>query len=303
MASFGEYAGLLAAACWATGSLIYSRIDAPAAAINLAKNCVAGVLLTVTIPILGSGLAVWSDAPASAYIWLLLSAVIGIQLGDAVYFRSIQILGPRRALVLTTMTPPISALIGWFWLAEALDQEHLVAMALTLAGIIFVVRDRSLASDRSGLHQGSTRDGILLGLLAAACQATGLAMSKVAMDDLPALESSAMRIVGGFIGGLIVASMTGSLGRWKKQLLADGVPLRVFVASFIGTYIGIWLSLISALAVPLAIATTQQSMTPVFMVILVAIFLRKSISLAAVLGMVAAIAGVALLMQPEILFG
>jgi len=303
LTSFGEYAGLLAAACWATGSLIFSRIDAPAAAINLAKNLIAGVLLTATIPFLGSGLAVWTDAPASAYLWLLLSAVIGIQLGDAVYFRSIQILGPRRALVLTTMTPPISAVIGWYWLAEALDQVHLVAMALTLAGITFVVRDRSLASDRSGLHQGSTRDGILLGLLAAACQATGLAMAKVAMESMPALESSAMRIVGGFVGGLIVAVMTGSLGRWKKQLLADGVPLRVFVASFIGTYIGIWLSLISALAVPLAIATTQQSMTPVFMVILVAIFLRKTISIMAIAGMLAAIAGVALLMQPEILFG
>jgi len=44
-------------------------------------------------------------------------------------------------------------------------------------------------------------------------------------------------------------------------------------------------------------------MTPVFMVILVAIFLRKTISIMAIAGMLAAIAGVALLMQPEILFG
>mgnify|MGYP000097203388 CR=1 FL=1 len=74
-------------------------------------------------------------------------------------------------------------------------------------------------------------------------------------------------------------------------------PAAEFVASFIGTYIGIWLSHVSAKAVGLAIATTQMSMTPVFMVLLVAIFLRKKISVPAMFGMLLAILGVALLMQ------
>ena len=52
-------------------------------------------------------------------------------------------------------------------------------------------------------------------------------------------------------------------------------------------------------AVDLAIATTQMSVTPGFMVLLVAIFLRKKISLLAFIGMAIAIGGVALLMQPN----
>jgi len=300
---FGQIAGLVAAACWAIGSFIYSRLDAPAAAMNLAKNAISGTLLVASIPLFGSGLAPWLAAPASAYLWLVISAVVGIQIGDAAYFRSIQILGPRKALVLTTLTPPFSAVLGWFWLAEQLELPALVAMAITLAGIAVVIRDRNLASDRSGLHEGDPRDGLLLGIFAAFCQSTGLALSKVAMEYLPPLESSAIRIVAAFIGGFLVAQSTGVLPRWKQQLLAPGVPRLLIVASFIGTYIGIWLSLVSANAVDLAIATTQMSMTPVFMVLLVAVFLRKKISLLAFIGMAIAIVGVGMLMRPDVLLG
>ena len=293
-----EVAGLAAAVCWASGSFIYSRLDAPAAALNLGKNAVAGVLLCLSLPLFGSGVLVWQQAPWTDISLLVLSGVVGIQIGDSAYFRSIQILGPRKALVLTTLTPPFSAIFGWFLLAEALQMVHLLAMALTLAGISMVIRDRTLASDRSGLHEGRIRDGIWLGIFAAFCQSTGIAISKLVMiSSLPPLEVSAARISVAMIGGGAVALLAGSLPEWKQQLLKKGVPGRIFVASFIGTYIGIWLSHVSAKAVGLAIATTQMSMTPVFMVLLVAIFLRKKISVPAMFGMLLAILGVALLMQ------
>ena len=297
---FEQIAGLVAAACWATGSFIYRRLDVPAAAMNLAKNAISGTLLCISILLFGSGLVPWQAAPISAYLWLILSAVLGIQIGDAAYFRSIQILGPRKALVLTTLTPPFSALLGWFWLAEQLELRSLAAMALTLVGVALVIRDRNLASDRSGLHEGKARDGLLLGIFAAFCQSTGIALSKVAMEFFPPLEASAIRIVVAFLGGFLVAQSMGVLPDWKHKLRAKGVPQRLLFASFIGTYIGIWLSLISAQAVSLAVATTQMSMTPIFMVLLVAIFLRKKIALLAFIGMAVAIAGVALLMVPEL---
>ncbi len=296
---FEEIAGLTAAACWASGSFIYSRLDAPAAALNLGKNAIAGVLLLASVPFFGSGLDVWMEAPWGDYLWLILSGLVGILIGDSAYFRSIQILGPRKALVLTTLTPPISALLGWFWLAESLETVHLLAMGVTLAGISMVIRDRNLASDRSGHHQGTLRDGILLGIFAASCQSLGIALSKVVMkSSFPALEVSAVRIGVAVVGGLLVAVVSGALPGWKKKLLQRGVPGRIFVASVVGTYIGIWLSHISAEYYSLAIATTQMSTTPIFMVLLVGIFLRKKISATAFLGMVLAIVGVAILMQP-----
>ena len=179
-----------------------------------------------------------------------------------------------------------------------METVHLVAMAVTLAGISLVIRDRNLAQDRYGHHQGSVRDGIMLGIFAASCQSLGIALSKVVLESsFQALEVSAIRIGVAVLGGLLMAVVSGSLPGWKKQLMQKGIPGRIFVASLVGTYIGIWLSHVSAEHLPLAIATTQMSMTPIFMVLLVGIFLRQKISAIAFVGMILASLGVAILMD------
>ena len=297
---FETFAGLLAASCWATGSYLFSRMDAPAMALNLGKNIVAGTLLVISLPFAGLGLEVWLDATVRDFTWLFLSGIVGIMIGDSAYFRSIQILGPRRALVLTTLTPPVSALLGWFWLAEVLESGQLLAILVTLVGIFLVIRDQDLASDRAQWRAGKPVDGIILGIVAALCQATGIALSKgVMQSSLGALEVSAVRIGTAVVGGVVFAACTGQLGSWLKPLRRWDLFPVLFVASAIGTYFGIWLSHISVDAVSLAIATTQMSMTPVFMVLIVAIALRKKIAPLALGGILLAVAGVALLMMPE----
>ncbi|OUU21979.1 MAG: hypothetical protein CBC13_08250 [Planctomycetia bacterium TMED53] len=297
--SFEEIAGLLAAACWATGSFLFSRIDAPATAINLAKNLFAGTLLVLSLPFVGKGLAAWQGASSTDYIFLILSGVVGILVGDSAYFRSIQILGPRRALVLTTLTPPVSALIGWFWLAEVLEVGQILGMTVTLVGVFAVIRDQRLASDRGKFREGKMLDGILLGVLAALCQASGIALSKVVMQSsLGALEVSAVRIGTAVIAGLIFAAGIGQLKAWTAPIKDWKIAPKLIVASFIGTYMGIWLSHISVDAISLAVATTQMATTPVFMVLIVAIALRQKMALLALGGVLLAVAGVALLMMP-----
>ncbi|MGH9360923.1 MAG: DMT family transporter, partial [Thermoanaerobaculia bacterium] len=112
----GEIAGLFASFAWAIGSLVYSRARAAPAALNLFKNSVAAVMFAGTLLLLPRARidALWSARPAT-WGWLALSAFIGLFLGDTFYFRSLQALGPRRALVLTTLTPVLAAGLG-FWL-------------------------------------------------------------------------------------------------------------------------------------------------------------------------------------------
>lgn len=298
--SFEEIAGLLAAACWATGSFLFSRINAPAGALNLGKNVFAGALLVLSLPFLGSGLAAWTGASIQDYNFLILSGIVGILIGDSAYFRSIQILGPRRALVLTTLTPPVSALIGWFWLAEALEPGQILGMTVTLVGVFLVIRDQRLASDRGKFREGKVADGILLGVVAALCQASGIALSKVVMQSsLGALEVSAVRICTAVVGGLIFAAGTRQLQSWCAPIRNMKIAPKLLIASFIGTYMGIWLSHISVDAISLAVATTQMSMTPVFMVLIVALVLRQRMAVLAFGGVLLAVVGVALLMMPE----
>ena len=83
------------------------------------------------------------------------------------------------------------------WLAEVLEAGQILGMTVTLVGVFVVIRDQRLASDRGKFREGKVADGILLGVLAALCQASGIALSKVVMmSSLGALEVSAVRNLG-----------------------------------------------------------------------------------------------------------
>src|SRR6185436_6508297 len=110
----GEPAGVLASVPSAVSSLLWSRIYAPAAAMNLFKNAIAAVLVSAALlaATLNAGEPLFHAAGADV-AWLVLSAIVGIVLGDTCYFRRLQVLGPRKSLVLATLAPPLAALGAW----------------------------------------------------------------------------------------------------------------------------------------------------------------------------------------------
>ena len=143
----GELAGLAAAACWALTSLIFSRVPAPAGAIALFKNSVSCGFLLLTLLLLSGKAAAFDfvyEADLATWLYLGGSALSGLVLGDTCYFRSLQILGPRRALVVTTLVPPIGAFCGWILLSETLSWLAWAGIGLTVGGVIWVIRELSL---------------------------------------------------------------------------------------------------------------------------------------------------------------
>ena len=87
------------------------------------------------------------------------------------------------------------------------------------------------------------------------------------------------------------AIASGRLRRWARQLRTPGVPTRILMGSFTGTFLGIWLSLVAIDALPIAVANTQVSLTPIFITILVAVLWRERVSARAWLGTLVATAG------------
>lgn len=289
-----EIAGLLAALGWSLGGLIYSRLPASAGAINLGKNTIATVILFGLILVQGTGRTPLGDLALEPFLWLAGSAVMGILIGDASYLRSLQVLGPRRAMVLSILSPVFSGVIGWFFLAEVLGAGQLLGIAVTLVGVAVVIRERS--PEGLGIATDAPRaEGLLHGLNAPICQAVGAAMSKQGMVDIAPLEASFVRLSVAMVGGVLIALASRRLGRWLREIRTPGIPGRITLASFMGTVMGIWLSLVAIQALPVAIATTQTSTAPIFMTVLVAIVLKERVSLRAWGGTLLAIVGVAAL--------
>ncbi len=115
----GEIASLLAAFLWAFASLFYTRTHLSAFSMNFGKNLIAATVLLTHLRI-----QTWMNdqslfqAGLNSWKWLSLSGLIGIVIGDTFYFRSLQILGPRRCLMVSTTSPVFAALLSWGILAN-----------------------------------------------------------------------------------------------------------------------------------------------------------------------------------------
>ena len=124
--------------------------------------------------------------------------------------------------------------------------------------------------------------GIFFGVAGAFCQAVGAAWSKVGMGtgegSLSGLEASFMRLLVASLVGVALALANRDRQRWRRDLFARGVQVRIFPAAICGTYLGIWLSLLAYKNTSLAVATTLTSLTPVLVLPLVILFLRQRVS-------------------------
>jgi drug/metabolite transporter (DMT)-like permease len=297
----GEWCALSAALLWTFSSMLWGKIRLTPTVLNFAKNWVGcGLLLTHVLVVA----IVWQTWPQwgswQSTLWLTLSAIIGIAIGDTFYFRSIQILGPRLALMMATVAPLFGAFIGLLIFGEMLPWFGWTGVGLTLLGVFFVVSDRRSRVESPGLFQGAVIEGVLCGLGGALCQAIGGGLSKQATRDCGELEAAAIRTMIAFVVTLGYIALRGKLREsWRESLRSEHLKL-IVPAAAIGTWLGIWLSQIAFNQAPLAIALTLMSTSPLFAIPIVHFYFGHRATRVAIVGSIIAIVGVYLVSQATV---
>lgn len=288
----GEIAALSAAGLWAFATLMFGRLGKQLSplVLNLIKGAMAVGFIVLTLAIRQQLLA---SLPMGSVVLLLISGVVGIGLGDTAYFATVNTLGPRRALLLEMLAPPMAAVMSLVFLQEQLPVLAWVGMALTLAGIIWVVSERSPRVSSHNSKATVTR-GLFFGLIAALGQAIGSVLSRAALADtvVDPLWSTLLRLSAGLvcIGGLLL---------WRKEEQTFTRPSGrllggVAIAAFFGTYLGIWLQQVALKYSPAGIAQSLLATSPI-MVLPMALIIGERITLRAVCGAIVALVGVWLL--------
>lgn len=290
---FGELAAVAAAMCWAVGSLWFGRIGrdgVSAPVLNLGKLVAAGAALAAT-SLVRTGHVVPANAPPSALALLAASGVVGLTIGDTAYFGAMIALGVPRAILLLSAAPVFAALGGFLWLGERLDGRALSGMALVFAGIALVVL-RPDPARREGFARG-----VLLGVIAALGQAAGSLMSRRAMQvGLDPLAAATGRILVGLVGLYAMGLLSREAVRWTRELFIGRTFLRIGAAAMIGTYCGIWLAQTSLLyARSTGVAATLLATSPIFALPLSHALGHEKMTARSGLGVLLAIAGIALL--------
>ncbi len=330
----GELAALTAAMLWAIASVVYARVGKTLSplVLNLVKGLVAIALL------LGTALALQRPFPEVEFQsigFLALSGVVGIGLGDTFFFRSLTLLGPRRALLLESLAPPLSALLALIFLQEVLAIANVFGIFLTVGGVTWAVSER-LPPENSALENSAPEDsasedsasetlisknlvsspspkpqnlllGIGYGLLAAIGQASGAVLSRAALADttMDPLWSSLIRLGAGAVllslwlvisGRSLAPRSLGEAGSLPRPRLSWRTLGVVAIAAFLGTYLAIWLQQVSLKFAPAGIAQALTSTSQLFVMPL-AVWMGDRLSLRAILGVAIALAGIVLLFR------
>lgn len=290
----GEWSALAAALFWTLSSLLWGRIRVSALGLNICKNFLAAAFIGVHLFILHLTLREPVLQMSNASIgWLALSGLIGIVIGDTLYFRSIQILGARRALMMASTSPLFAAALAWSLLSEDLQFIGVIGIVLTVLGVVVVVADRQARVEIPGLFPGHVSTGICFGLLAAVCQAIGGVLSKKGMADCNALEATWIRILVAALTTLAIVIWQGQLRRLAQQVLRTDIIKFLVPATVLGTWLGIWLSQIAYKeSSEVAIAQTLLSTCPLFAIPIVVFVYGQKVSLFAWVGTVVAIVGI-----------
>lgn len=288
----GGLAALTAAFLWALASIWFTDLGRHLAIleVNLLKGALALALLSATLLLGGGSL---QNIPPEALSLLLVSGVVGITLGDSAYLQALQHLGPRRTLLLATLAPPMVGLIAWAFLDEALIWTAWLGIALTVAGVAWVILERSPLDSPSG----SLRRGLWFGFLAALAQSAAIVLSRAALTrtNVDPLQSTILRL-----GAAVVVLVIWLLLRRRPLIsrAAFAAQPRLWgllaAASVVGTYLALWLQQISILLAPAGIVQTLLSTSPIF-ILPIAALQGERISPRAVLGVLLALGGVGLL--------
>lgn len=294
----GELAALGAATSWTFTSLFFTvasrRIGA--FAVNRIRLLFA-VLLVGAAHWLIYGRPFPVGAEGYRLFWLGMSAIVGLVIGDTLLFQCYVLVGTRIGVLMFVLGPPFAALLSWLFLGEGMAPIELLAMALVLGGVLWVVLERRGAAIQSVTARRKYALGILFGVLAQLCQQANLVMSKRGLaDGFPPLSGVMIRMVVGMTAIWLLAVVQREAGRTLRAVRADSrAAATSFGGAFFGPFIGVWLSMIAVQAARVGIASTLMAMTPVLSLPMVRWVLKEQISPRALLGTLVAMAGVALM--------
>jgi drug/metabolite transporter (DMT)-like permease len=288
----GEISALTAAILWAGISIVFTAVAFKIGTVqlNIDRMTLASIFLFITILIFGIDYSV----NINQLIFLTISGVIGLVMGDTFLFMSFKEVGPRLTMLIYSINPAIAAILAYFFLGESMEFLGIIGVLVALTGILLVVLEKPATNSKFRI----TRKGLIYGLIGALGQAVGLIFAKTAYSygDIHSLTATFVRITSAAIVMLPIGIM---LGRYKnpfKLYFNDRKTFKlVTIGSIMGPYLGISLSFVALTNTKIGIAATLLSTVPVIVLPLSWYYYKEKLSFISIAGALVTVAGIAML--------
>lgn len=292
----GEIAAIGTAITFAVASTAFTLSGrvVGAGVINRTRLLLA-LLILMVLHFLSLGEIMPFAANPDRWIWLGLSGIVGLALGDESLFKAFMLIGPRISMLIMSISPVFSTILAWIFLNERLAVQELMAIFITVAGIAWVVTEGD--SKALSIPKRRYAIGILFALGGALGQAGGLVLARSGLyGEFDPLSANVIRMTAATIFVWIIALVRGGAFDGFRKLSSNPRALQwLTLATIIGPVIGVWLSLIAVQHAAVGIASTLIALTPIFLIPISYMVFQEKPSKRSIVGTLIAFIGTALL--------
>ncbi len=260
-----ETLALLAAACWAIGSIFSAKASSHMGAFSFTRWRLFFALSILWALCLFNGQ--WRSLNADAVMLLVASGIVGIFVGDTALFACMNRLGPRRCGVLFATHALFSVALAGIFLGETLWGWALLGSMLLVAGVMVAIIWGRRADETHDWEQtrGRLRMGVALGLIAALGQAVATLMLKPLMGTgLDAITASAVRTSAAFLAHALLWAGGLRLAQLQKPLNRE-VLWNTFASAAVAMALGMTLILAALRSGQANLVGVFSSVTPVML--------------------------------------
>ena len=266
----GSIAALISAVAWAYGSILFRKLTEKVSpvALTLIKSVIGMFYIGALLAFLGREKIVWSSV-----FNLALSGLVGIALGDTLFFKSLFYLGPRLAILLGATGPVFTVVLAVLILKESISRITGIGIAMVISGVTWVLWER----ENSPLGVQGKAKGVIYALISSLCMSIGIIFAKEGLGAVSALQATFIRLMFGALGLFFWGIATRQIGPWLMPLKDPKLLRFIFFSVFVVIFGGFWLFLVALKYIDASIAVTLNSTTPLFILPLAVWIMKEKI--------------------------
>jgi drug/metabolite transporter (DMT)-like permease len=288
-ATTGYIAALLSAASWAFSSIILRKVSdhVPALGLNFGK-CIAGVLVLAAALFFIHQRSV----PQREFFLLGISGLLGIAIGDTLFFKALVTLGPRLVMLFGALCPVCTVMLAFIFLRERPSALAWAGILVTLSGVNWVLL-QNIPVEHT--ERKARTAGIKYALVSVLCNSTAVILAKIGVSTVSALQGTFIRFLWAMAGLAVIGLMTRQYKLWLRPFGNTRVFFLALGGILVAVLGGFFLFLLSLKYIDVSVASILNETSPLFILPVSWLFLKERTSLASVIGTVVSVIGVTMI--------
>jgi len=223
--------------------------------INIYKNVLASIFF------LPAALTISWFSDISSIFVLMISGIVGIALGDTLYINSLKIIGTRKTLSFEALTPIIATILGTLIINEVYSKNVWIGSLIVSFSLLMIVRQNTYHKDHS---RELKVFGILCAFGSVLCAVFAALMSRMILisSTLTPLQTTEIRLISASLFLLLIFPNDFYTLLIDREINKKSHS-NLFLSTFIGTNFGILFQQIVFKFLPIGIAWTLLSLSPI----------------------------------------